>query len=122
MNFWRPVIKLFYLVFVGMTENLWNPANTSAVIAALGKRGTSLFLSGDVGCAAAKAIFNIVPKNEPEFVYECHSVSDVVIAIQTAVQFGLHLAVKSGGCSMQGFSTCSGPCIQVSLGENEGNQ
>ena len=117
MNCWRPLIKLFYLVFVGMPENniLWNPANTSAVIAALGKRGTSLFLSGDAGYAAAKAIFNIVPKNEPEFVYECHSVSDVVIAVQTAVHFGLHIAVKSGGCSMEGFSTCSGPCIQVSL-------
>ena len=96
-------------------EVLWNPANNSAVVDALGKRGTSLFLPGDAGYSAAKAIFNVAPKNDPDFVYECHTVSDVVLAVRTAVHFGLPIAIKSGGCSMEGFSTCSGPCIQISL-------
>lgn len=74
-----------------------------------------------MGYAPTKTIFNIVPKNEPEFVYECRYVSNVVLAVRTAILFRMTIAVKSGGWSMEGFSTCSGPCIQVSLSENEGN-
>ena len=96
----------------------WNPAYMTEVIAALGKRGESLFVPGDTGYHSAKAIYNIVPKNYPDFVYECHSVSDVVRAVRTAVNFSLPIAIKSGGYSMEGFSTCTGPCIQGAIQED----
>ena len=105
-------------LLVGQAMAPWNPAYMTEVLAALGKRGESLFVPGDTGYVSAKAIYNIVPKNYPDFVYECHSVSDVVRAVRTAVNFSLPIAIKSGGYSMEGFSTCTGPCIQGVIQED----
>ena len=46
--------------------------------------------------ASAKTIFNIVPKNEPKFIYECRCVSNVVLAVRAAILFRMPIAVKSG--------------------------
>ena len=105
-------------LLVGQAMAPWNPAYMTEVLASLGKRGESLFVPGDTGYHSAKAIYNIVPKNYPDFVFECHSVSDVVRAVRTAVNFSLPIAIKSGGYSMEGFSTCTGPCIQGAIQED----
>ena len=96
----------------------WNPAYMTEVLAALGKRGESLFVPGDTGYHSAKAIYNSVPQNYPDFVYECQSVSDVVRLGRTAVNLSLPIAIKSGGYSMEGFSTCTGACIQGATQED----
>ena len=85
----------------------FSPNNTQAVVDALGHLGdSSLFLPATPGYATAKAIFNLYSPNAPDFVYECTNVAEVSAAVRTAHQFGLRVAIKSGGRSMEGFSTC----------------
>ena len=56
-------------LLVGQAMAPWNPAYMTEVLAALGKRGESLFVPGDTDYHSATAIYNIVPKNYPDFVY-----------------------------------------------------
>src|SRR5437660_4794290 len=65
-----------------------------------------LFRPGDVGYDDAREIFNVMHDRHPALVARCASTEDVVAAVKFARRNGLLVAVRSGGHSVAGNSTC----------------
>jgi FAD/FMN-containing dehydrogenase len=82
----------------------------SAAIAELaGSLEGSVFLQADAGYAAAKQVWNgMFDSKQPALIAQCLSTSDVVNAVNFARERNLLLAVKCGGHSLPGKSTCDG--------------
>lgn len=82
----------------------------SAAIAELaGSLEGSVFLQADAGYAAAKQVWNgMFDSKQPALVAQCLSTGDVVNAVNFARERNLLLAVKCGGHSLPGKSTCDG--------------
>ncbi len=72
---------------------------------AQGLRG-ELIEPGDAGYDEARAIWNGVHDRRPALIVRCAGISDVRHAIGFARSEGLELAVRGGGHSIPGFSTC----------------
>jgi FAD/FMN-containing dehydrogenase len=65
-----------------------------------------LFRPGDAGYDDAREIFNVMHDKHPALVARCSSTEDVVAAVDYARRNGLLVAVRSGGHSVAGNSTC----------------
>jgi FAD/FMN-containing dehydrogenase len=65
-----------------------------------------LFRPGDAGYDDAREIFNVMHDKHPALVARCASTEDVVAAVDFARRNGLLVAVRSGGHSVAGNSTC----------------
>jgi FAD/FMN-containing dehydrogenase len=65
-----------------------------------------LFRPRDVGYDDAREIFNVMHDKRPALVARCTSTEDVVAAVDFARRNGLLVAVRSGGHSVAGNSTC----------------
>jgi FAD/FMN-containing dehydrogenase len=65
-----------------------------------------LFGPGDAGYDAAREIFNVMHDKHPALVARCACTADVVTAVDCARRNGLLVAVRSGGHSVAGNSTC----------------
>ena len=65
-----------------------------------------LFRPGDAGYDDAREIFNVMHDKHPALVARCGSTEDVLAAVDFARRNGLLVAVRSGGHSVAGNSTC----------------
>src|SRR5579864_9804714 len=67
-----------------------------------------LILPSDAEYAAACGIWNAMVARSPALIARCAGVSDVQAAVRAAAAAGVVTAVRCGGHSLAGFSTCDG--------------
>jgi FAD/FMN-containing dehydrogenase len=83
--------------------------------AALGKLRDAfqgkLILPGDTEYDRSRAVWNAVADRYPAIVARCTRVEDVVAAVRFARENDLVIAVRGGGHSVAGFSTCDGGMV-----------
>ena len=70
-----------------------------------------LVLPGDPGYDRARAVWNATADGHPAVVARCAGVQDVVAAVRFAREQDLLVAVRGGGHSYPGFSTCDGGIV-----------
>ncbi len=63
-------------------------------------------LPGDPGYDSARAVYNAQHDRHPAMVVRAADVADVIAAVRHARDHDLLLAVRGGGHSIAGFSTC----------------
>jgi FAD/FMN-containing dehydrogenase len=66
----------------------------------------SLLQPQDDGYDSARAVFNGMYDQRPALVARCDGVADVIAAVNFARDNGLEVAVKGGGHSVPGYSSC----------------
>jgi FAD binding domain/Berberine and berberine like len=66
---------------------------------------------GDSGFEDARAIWNGMVARKPGLIARCADVSDVQSAVRTASENGVLTAIRCGGHSLAGFSTCDGGLV-----------
>jgi hypothetical protein len=71
-----------------------------------GRFNGELFCTGDAGYEDARQIWNGMVAKRPGLIARCADVADVQVAVRTASEAGLLTAVRCGGHSLAGFSTC----------------
>jgi FAD/FMN-containing dehydrogenase len=78
-------------------------------------RGTVL-RAGDEGYAGARVVFNGMYNRRPALIVRCGGTADVIAAVQFARERRLLTAVRAGGHSIAGNSTCDdGLVVDVSV-------
>jgi hypothetical protein len=70
-----------------------------------------LLQAGDEGYDEARMVWNGIYDRRPALVAQCRSVEDVVTAVSFAAESGLEVAVRGGGHSAHGYSTCDGGLV-----------
>ncbi len=70
-----------------------------------------LLRPGDSGYEGARAIWNGMAARTPALIARCTDVADVQKAVRAASEFGILTAVRCGGHSLAGFSTCDGGLV-----------
>jgi FAD/FMN-containing dehydrogenase len=68
-------------------------------------------LPGDPGYDRARAVWNATADAHPAVVARCAGADDVVAAVRFARDQDLLVAVRGGGHSYPGFSTCDGGIV-----------
>jgi FAD/FMN-containing dehydrogenase len=70
-----------------------------------------LILPGDADYERSRAVWNAVADRHPAIVARCTCVEDVMAAVRFARESDLVIAVRGGGHSVAGFSTCDGGIV-----------
>src|SRR5215831_14295161 len=70
-----------------------------------------LLLSGEPGYDGARTVWNGMGARRPGVIARCADVGDVRTAIRAANETGILAAVRCGGHSLAGFSTCDGGLV-----------
>lgn len=70
-----------------------------------------LLRPGESGYEDARAIWNSLAARTPGIIARCADVSDVQRAVRAASETGILTAVRCGGHSLAGFSTCDGGMV-----------
>ncbi len=70
-----------------------------------------LLLPGSIPYEEARAIWNGMVARTPGLIARCADVSDVQNAVRAASEMGILTAVRCGGHSLAGFSTCDGGLV-----------
>jgi FAD/FMN-containing dehydrogenase len=73
--------------------------------------GGEIVLPGSAEYDAARAVWNGMIDRRPAIVARCTGVDDVIEAVRFAREQDLVMAVRSGGHSVGGFSTCDGGIV-----------
>jgi FAD/FMN-containing dehydrogenase len=76
-----------------------------------GRLNGRVFLPTDAGYDDAREIFNVMHDRRPAVVARCASTEDVVACVDVARRNGVLVAVRSGGHSVAGNSTCEGGMV-----------
>jgi FAD/FMN-containing dehydrogenase len=71
----------------------------------------SLLRPGDAAYGAARIVFNGMFDPRPALIARCHRVADVIDAVRFAARHGLLTAIRGGGHSIAGHSTCDGGLV-----------
>jgi FAD/FMN-containing dehydrogenase len=80
-----------------------------------GRLSGRVFLPSDAGYDDAREIFNVMHDKRPAVVARCSSTDDVVACVHAARRNGVVVAVRCGGHSGAGNSTCEGGMV-IDLG------
>jgi FAD binding domain/Berberine and berberine like len=88
---------------------------SAEVYASLARRfkGT-LLRPGDSAYEDARRVWNGMVTRSPRLIARCAGVSDVQNAVRAASETGILTAIRCGGHSLAGFSTCDGLVIDLS--------
>jgi FAD/FMN-containing dehydrogenase len=87
-------------------------ASSAAVLAALRDRGAGAVITGSDGrYEVGRRVWNGAINRRPLAVVRCGAVSEVAATVSVARQAGVPLAVRGGGHSLPGFSTCDGGIV-----------
>src|SRR5258708_21958941 len=70
-----------------------------------------LLRPGETGYEDARVIWNGMVARAPGLIARCADVTDVQKAIRAASETGILTAVRCGGHSLAGFSTCDGGMV-----------
>src|SRR3984957_11406723 len=70
-----------------------------------------LLSAGDAGYEDARLIWNGMVAKRPGLIARCVDLEDVQTAVRSASEAGLLTAVRCGGHSLAGFSTCDGGMV-----------
>src|ERR1700686_545028 len=70
-----------------------------------------LLRPGDGGYEDARTIWNGMVARAPSLIARCVDVSDVQNAVRAAAEVGILTAIRCGGHSLAGFSTCEGGMV-----------
>src|SRR5215467_10903985 len=73
-----------------------------------------LLRPGHNGYEEARAIWNGMVARTPRLIARCADVDDVRNAVRAASEVGILTAIRCGGHSLAGFSTCDGLVIDLS--------
>jgi hypothetical protein len=73
-----------------------------------------LIRPADISYESARAVWNGVASRYPLLIARCANVSDVQLAVRAASRAGILTAIRCGGHSLAGFSTCDGLVIDLS--------
>jgi len=86
---------------------------TEQTLAATFSAGFSgeVFTPGDAGYAEARTVWNGTVTTQPALVARCRTTEDVVAAVHATRAAGVPLAVRAGGHSIAGFSSCEGGVV-----------
>jgi hypothetical protein len=71
----------------------------------------ALLRPGDDGYEDARVIWNGMAARKPGLIARCADVSDVQSAVRAASENGILTAIRCGGHSLAGFSTCDGGLV-----------
>src|SRR6266568_874055 len=84
-------------------------------VASLGKLrekfSGQLILPGDRDYESSRVVWNAIADRYPAIVARCTRVEDVIAAVRFAREQDLVIAVRGGGHSVAGFSTCDGGVV-----------
>src|SRR5918995_1720397 len=92
-------------------------ATTAAAPAALelsvleGDFGGEVLTPGSPGYDAARHNFQGLYDRRPAVIAQCDGVADVMAALRFARESGLEVAVRGGGHSVHGYSSCDGGIV-----------
>jgi hypothetical protein len=75
----------------------------------------TLLLPGSEEYEGARTVWNGMFSRRPGLIARCADVSDIQFAIRAASASGIPTAIRCGGHSLAGFSTCDGLVIDLSL-------
>ena len=70
-----------------------------------------LLRPGESGYDDARAIWNGMVARRPGLLAQCADVTDIQNAVRSASEIGILTAVRCGGHSLAGFSTCDGGLV-----------
>ena len=73
--------------------------------------GGTLVAPGDPGYDEARIVWNGTVDTRPAVIARCRTTADVVEAVNVTRAAGVSLAVRAGGHSVAGFSSCDGGVV-----------
>jgi FAD/FMN-containing dehydrogenase len=73
--------------------------------------GGTVIVPGDEGYDAARAVWNGTVDARPALIARCHAAEDIVAAVNLVRTAGCRFAVRGGGHSVAGFSSCDGGVV-----------
>jgi FAD/FMN-containing dehydrogenase len=87
------------------------PLNAAALAAFQRSLDGDVIATDDLEYDAARAVWNGIVDRRPALVARCTDAADVIKAVRFAREQDLVIAVRAGGHSVGGFSTCDGGII-----------
>jgi hypothetical protein len=101
---------------LGGTDTLIDGPALETFKASLGDR---LIVPGSPLYEDARKVFNAMIDRRPALIVRCRGVADVIRSVNFAREHGLLVAIRGGGHSGAGFSTCDGGLV-IDLSEMKG--